>query len=65
MQMDADDDEPLNRGIHAGSEQARTDSSKANSGQTDSHPTVSDGAEQQRPEAPIATATDLALEQDA
>lgn len=67
MQMDADDDEPLNRGILAGSEQTGTDPSKAGQAQTDSHPTEPDDHEQQRqqPDGPAATATDLALEQDA
>lgn len=66
MQMDADDDEPLNRGILAGSEQTQTDSTKAGQEQTDSHPTEPDDTnQQQQPDGPIATATDLALEQDA
>lgn len=65
MQMDADDDEPLNRGILAGSEQAGTDPSKTNQGQTDSHPTEPDDSHPPQPEGPLATATDLALEQDA
>lgn len=66
MQMDADDDEPLNRGILAGSEQTQTDSTKPSQEQTDSHPTEPDENNQQRqPDDPIATATDLALEQDA
>lgn len=69
MQMDAEDDEPLNRGILAGSEQTATaaDPSKSTQAQTDSsHPTEPDDINnQQHPDGPVATATDLALEQDA
>lgn len=67
MQMDADDDEPLNRGILAGSEQTQTDPTKPDQEQTGSHPTEPDDTnqQQQQPDGPIATATDLALEQDA
>lgn len=74
MQMDADDDEPLNRGILAGSEQAAstaagvggtTDSLNKDPTQTDSHPREPDDIDHRQPEGPPATATDLALEQDA
>ena len=61
--MDADDDEPLGR-PSAGGEQTTTATTATTENQTDSHPTE-DNEQEQRPEGPIATAADVALEQDA
>lgn len=62
--MDADDDEPLGRGIPAGQEPQPIAEPTTSGSQTDSHPTEGDSLPRP-PNAAPATATDLALEQDA
>ena len=64
--MDADEDEPLGRGIPAGSEQTITENTKpTDPNQASSHPTEDDDRNKSTTDGPAATATDLALEQDA
>ena len=60
--MDAEDEEPLGRGVPAGQEQSAT--TKPGQGQISSHPIEAED-EQRPPDGTPATATDLALEQDA
>jgi len=63
--MDADEDEPLNRPtMPVGSEQTATQSTAAGEDQTSSHTANHDDQEHQTPDGPVATATDVALEQD-
>lgn len=62
--MDADDDEPLGRGIPAGQEPSLSVTATTGDPQTDSHPIEGEG-HPRPPDATVATATDIALEQDA
>lgn len=61
--MDADEDEPLAR-PSAGAEQTAGPTNTSSENQTDSHPTQENEREP-RPDGPVATAADVALEQDA
>ncbi|KAK5087968.1 Vacuolar protein sorting-associated protein vps5 [Lithohypha guttulata] len=64
LQMDAEDEDSVGKGLPIGQEQSTAVSSASQEPQTDSHPT--EGEPQQRSaDLTAATATDLALEQDA
>jgi len=61
--MDADEDELLGR-PSAPPDQSTTATTNPSQDQTDSHPTE-ESEQDPTPEGPVATAADLALEQDA
>jgi len=63
LQMDADEDEPLGR-APAGGEQTGATTTTTSEQQTGSHPTEENDQER-RPDGSVATAADVALEQDA
>jgi len=62
--MDADDEESLGRVAVGGGEQTGLGTGPT-SGQQTSHPTDEDDEQDRRPDDPVATAADVALEQDA
>ncbi|KAK5089301.1 Vacuolar protein sorting-associated protein vps5 [Exophiala xenobiotica] len=63
LQMDADEGEPLGR-PSAAAEQTTTGTTSTSEDQSDSHPTE-ENEQEQRQGGPVATAADVALEQDA